>query len=158
MRLMISLGVGDKTIDTQFSILQFLHLPSHWHLSSNTSEYNQTQIQDTTKTSAIRNDFYIRKMNMAIGDKIIEAAKSMINSPHYFLINLVISAHSHFWAALTKIGCGATIVCNNSSSVKRFARNCMVTSKLRQIGNLNFCDPHQQYEVKMLNRSMITLF
>ena len=37
----------------------------------------------------------------------------------------------------------ATIVCNNSSSVKRFAENCMVTSKLRQIGNLNFCDPHK---------------
>ena len=82
-------------------------------------------------------------MNMKIGDKIIQAANSMINSPHYFLINLVISAQPHFWASPAKIGCVATIVCNNSSSVKRFARNCMVTSKLRQIGNLNFCDPHQ---------------
>ena len=67
---------------------------------------------------------------------------SMINARHYFLINLVISAQTHFWTS-TKISCVATISCNNSSSVKRFAKNCMVSLKLRQIGNLNFCDPHQ---------------
>ena len=80
---------------------------------------------------------------MEIGDRIIQPANSMINCPHYFLINLVISAHSHFWAWSAKIACVATIVCNNSSSAKSFAKNCMVTQKLRQIGNFNFWDPHK---------------